>query len=132
MDWGMSKGETKIAQLLKKSNISFQKEYTFANLKKGKYRFDFYLPNKNCIIEFHGEQHYQYINFFYKNISDFRRAQENDRKKISYCLAHGITMYCVPYWELDNLNTANDIFQSHFIPKNRFHNDEEWRKKQNE
>ena len=50
-----SYGERLIAKYLSELNIVFKKEYSF---KGSKYRFDFYLPNHNVLIEFHGIQHY--------------------------------------------------------------------------
>ena len=48
----MSKGEDLIAKLLTKSKITFEREKTFKDLKHGKYRYDFYLPDyaENPII----------------------------------------------------------------------------------
>ena len=39
----MSKGEEKIASLLKKSKYKFEREKRFGDLKRGAYRFDFYV-----------------------------------------------------------------------------------------
>ena len=41
----MSKGEEQIASLLKKSKIVFEREKTFTDLRKGKYRYDFYISS---------------------------------------------------------------------------------------
>jgi hypothetical protein len=54
----MSKYENKVMELLKMNKISFYREKTFKDLKKGLYRFDFFLPNYNglkIIIEVDGE-----------------------------------------------------------------------------
>ena len=54
----MSKGETKIVDILNKEKVRFDREKTFSDLKHGKFRFDFYIPNvfgADCIIEFNGE-----------------------------------------------------------------------------
>ena len=53
----MSKGEDAIARILTKSNIPFEREKTFHDLKHGTYRFDFYLPSYNgrqVVIEYNG------------------------------------------------------------------------------
>ena len=53
-----SKGETKIVDILNKEKVRFDREKTFSDLKHGKFRFDFYIPNvfgADCIIEFNGE-----------------------------------------------------------------------------
>ena len=61
--------------------------------------------------------------FFHKSRSDFLKAQERDRIKITYCLSHGIKLYCIPYWELDNLSSVEDLFAQKFLAKSKFHND---------
>jgi hypothetical protein len=54
----MSKGENKIIDLLNEARICFEREKTFSDLRGGKFRYDFYLPNAqggDRIIEFNGE-----------------------------------------------------------------------------
>lgn len=41
-------------QFLQKSKIRFEREKTFSDLRNGKYRYDFYLPTLNTIIEVDG------------------------------------------------------------------------------
>ena len=48
-------------ELFKKAKLSFYREKTFQDLRKGLFRFDFYLPNYNgapVIVEVDGEQHF--------------------------------------------------------------------------
>lgn len=121
----MSKGENKIVDLLKQAHLYFVREKTFKDLKHGTFRFDFYLPNVlggDCIIEFNGEQHYQYVGKFYKNPVEWRKAQGRDMRKISYCLANNIQLYIIPYWEIDNIKCAADLFQPKFRARDRYKN----------
>lgn len=126
----MSKGEEKIITLLQKSQYNFEREKSFEDLKMGRYRFDFYVYyyDRMVIIEFQGQQHYQYIEKFYRNRAQFESAKERDRRKISYCLAHNIPIYIIPYWEIDNIHTAADLFNSKFLAKSRWKNDQDWQK----
>lgn len=126
----MSKGEEKIITLLQKSQYNFEREKSFEDLKMGRYRFDFYVYryDRRVIIEFQGQQHYQYIEKFYRNRAQFESAKERDRRKISYCLAHNIPIYIIPYWEIDNIHTAADLFNSKFLAKSRWKNDQDWQK----
>lgn len=119
--------EKVVIRLLNESGIPFEKEYVFKDLRNGLYRFDFYLPTKNVIIEVHGPQHYEYSKMFHKKREDFKKAQERDRRKISYCLANNIPLYCIPGWEVHGLQTAEDIFQEKYLAKDKFHNDNVWR-----
>ena len=134
--WGegkTSKGEEKIISLLKKEKITFEREKTFPDLKKhgNHLRFDFYISSKNIAIEFNGIAHYEQTNFFHKNEQDFKKRQEYDRYKIGYCLSHGITLYIIPYWELDNLTCAADLFQPRFRATSRWKNDQDWQRRRN-
>lgn len=121
----MSKGENKIVDLLNAARIRYEREKTFSDLRHGKFRFDFYIKNvygADCIIEFNGEQHYQYVGKFYKNQVEWRQAQGRDMRKISYCLANNIQLYIIPYWEIDNIRTAADLFQPKYLARDRYKN----------
>ena len=123
----MSSYEEKIIKILRKEKIHFEREKSFSDLKKGKYRYDFYiLGGRPCLIEVQGAQHYGFVKKFYKTQTDFKKAQERDRRKISYALAHNIPLYVVPYWEIDNLSCAADIFNEKFRARDRWKNDRDW------
>lgn len=124
----MSKLEEKIIEILKKEKIFFQREKTFSDLRKGKYRFDFYLPNVGgapAIIEVNGQQHYQQVKKFQPKRADFLAQKERDRRKISYCLAHGLRLYIIPYWEIDNVKTVNDLLNPKYRARSRWHCDKQ-------
>lgn len=118
----MSKYEIKVMEILKAGKVLFYREKTFKDLKKGLFRFDFYLPNycgQQIIIEVDGEQHFKPI----YGRQAFLKGQEHDRQKNSYCLAKGIVLYRVPYWEIAKLRTISDIFKEGFLVRTRWHND---------
>ena len=124
----MSKGEDKIVDLLNRAKIAFVREKRFSDLKKGLFRYDFYLPNLHsgeCIIEYNGEQHYHFVSKFYKNQQEWKKMQEHDRRKISYCLANDIPIYIIPFWEIDKITAASQLFQEKYRAKTRWKNDEE-------
>ena len=122
-----SKGEEKIIKILKENNIKFIREKTFEDLNKGNLRYDFYLPDRNIAIEYDGPQHFQQVEYFQKTRQDFLKAQERDRRKNNYALAHGIPLYRIPYWEMDNLNCIEDLFQEKFLVRSKYHNDNVYR-----
>lgn len=118
----MSKYESQIITLLNQAKLKFQREKTFKDLKHGLFRFDFYILDLHgapAIVEVDGEQHFKPI----YGRQAFLKGQEHDRRKNSYCLANGIPLYRIPYWEIKNLQTASDIFINKFLVKNRWHND---------
>lgn len=118
----MSKYEDYVINILKEARISFFREKTFSDLKHGLFRFDFYIPNLQgvpAIIEVDGEQHFKPI----YGRQSFLKGQEHDRRKNSYCLANNIPLYRIPYWEIKNLRTVDDIFKDEFLVRTRWHND---------
>ena len=130
-NWSISKpsnGEQKIIDILLRENINFTREQQFSDGEKIKYcRFDFYCKELNICIEFNGEQHYKYKQFFYKDKSEFLKAQERDRAKITFCLSNNIDLYCIPYWEINQINSFSDIIKEKYHAHSKFHNDTVWR-----
>lgn len=126
----MSKGEDKIADLLNRARLLYVREKTFSDLKDGKFRYDFFLPGlygRDCIIEFNGEQHYSFVKKFYKNQVEWKQAQGRDMRKISYCLAHKIELYIIPYWEIENIKRVEDLFQLKFLARDQYKNFNDYR-----
>lgn len=126
----LSKGAEKIIKLLTKAKINFTIEKTFPDLKssKGKpLRFDFAIYNsdwsKFLLLEYDGEAHFQKINHFYKTNKKYENALGRDRKKNDYCLARGIQLYRIPYWEIDNITNVCMLFSNKFLVRSRYHND---------
>lgn len=115
----MSSYEEYIMNILRKENISFIREKTFKDLKKGKFRFDFYIKEKNIIIEVDGEYHFKEI----RGRRAFLKQCEHDRQKNSYCLCHNINLYRIPYWDLGKIEQFSDITQDKYKVKNKWHND---------
>ncbi len=48
-------------------------------------RADLYLPNRNLIVEAHGEQHFSFVKHFHSSKADFLRSKARDLKKIEWC-----------------------------------------------
>lgn len=115
----MSSYEEKIIKVFKKDGIRFEREKRYSDLKKGAFRFDFYIPSKKILIEIDGEYHWKPI----RGRQKLLKQQENDRRKNSYCLANNIPLYRIPYWELVNIKTFTDIIQKKFLVKEKWHND---------
>ena len=115
--------EEYIIKILQKEKIKFQREKTFPDLKFGYYRFDFFLLQYNLLIEVDGAQHYKFSKIFHKKRQDFLKAQERDRRKNSYALSHNIPLYRIPYFEIENIHTFQDILQDKFLVKDKWHCD---------
>ena len=128
----MSSLEKKVHGLLQEGRFYIEREKIFKDCYNGLYRYDFYLPEINTLLEINGIQHYIFNKKFYKNKSEFLKAQERDRRKISYALARGMKIYCIPYWEIDNLSNTQDLFCQKFLATSKFHNDDVFRTKKRE
>lgn len=88
-----------IQNWLLQNNISFEKEYSFEDLrglKNGKLRFDFAIfdekENLLFLIEFQGEQHFRYK-------ENFMVPKEHDEAKIKYCKNNNIELLLINFDE---------------------------------
>ena len=124
----VSSYEKKVIEILNREKVKFVKEKTFGDLHHGYYRFDFFLPEENILLEVQGRQHTEFTKIFYKNRSDFLKAQERDREKISYCLSHKIPLYCIPWWDMDKISSVKDLLNDAYLARTRYHNDNAYRK----
>ena len=103
-----SMGSIRIEQILKENNIKYELEKAFSDLK-GKnnmpFRFDFYLPEYNRLIEFDGIQHYKERTIFSDTLEII---QQRDLIKNQYCINNNIPLVRIPYWKLDKI-TLKDL-----------------------
>ena len=94
-----SKYELIIKNILDELNISYEKEKIFldcTSVKNSPLRFDFYLPNYNCCIEYDGIQHYKPIEYF-GGEDRFIEQQKNDLIKDNYCKDNNIRLIRISY-----------------------------------
>lgn len=90
---GYSYPEKFISQFLQQLNVQFISEYNKKHAPWiGKYRYDFYLPDYNCIIEVHGAQHYEPEKFHKR---DLEEIQTIDNLKQELAIANNIKTYIV-------------------------------------
>lgn len=98
-----SKGESKIIQLLKEHNLSFETQKSFPDCKyKNALLFDFYIDNK-YLIEYDGSQHFDKNNGWHDE-----ELEKRDEIKNQYCINNNIPLIRIPYWKYDTLN-INDL-----------------------
>ena len=103
-----SSGEYKIKTILKNANITFYQEYSYTNLKSKNnvvLRYDFYLPDYNCLIEFDGEQHFYQKGQGHGYFTDekIENIHLHDNMKNKYCIDNKITLIRIPYTHYDAL-----------------------------
>ena len=95
-----SYGERTIAEYFLKENINFIKEYTLPGYR---YRYDFYLPEYNLFIEYHGRQHYMDIDHFGGNKA-LIETKKNDKHKAELIeIINGANLITIPYTKEDVL-----------------------------
>ena len=124
-----SKGEEKLIQLFKNEKINFKREICFEELngkKKTPLRFDFGLYQNDklfCLVEFDGRQHFEFVKYFHKNISGFKKQMELDRRKNGFCLINNIPLIRIPYWDLEELTLKKILTNSEYRVVSKYHTD---------
>lgn len=102
------RGPRVIKDCLDKYNISYQMEYHFSDcIYKNYLPFDFAIFNPDnsikCLIEYDGEQHFNFIPFFHGDEEGFKLQQARDKIKTEYCNKNNIPLIRIPYTEFENI-----------------------------
>ena len=84
---GISYPNKFMASMLSQLKIHYAPEF---HLQGGKYRYDFYIPSYNVIIEMHGRQHYE---DWIRAHSNFEEIQANDKLKLDFAMSYGVDHY---------------------------------------
>lgn len=99
-----SRGEEKIRFFLQSLNINFETQKTFNKCKNPKtdalFRFDFYLFDYNCCIEYDGILHFKESSLCRDTLEE---RQYRDNIKNQYCKDNNIKLIRIPYTEFDNI-----------------------------
>lgn len=94
-----SKGEKKIYDLLVKLGINFIQEYKIPNFN---FRYDFYLPDYNILIEYDGALHFKAVEHFggeaHLNLTKYRDLMKNRLAK-----KYGYRLIRLKYLDINNL-----------------------------
>lgn len=95
-----SKGERKIMNYLTENGIDFFKEKTFEWSEKR--RYDFYLPDYNLLLEYHGQQHYKEVPTFQLSLEE---QQQIDIWKEKKAKENGVDFFVISYLDFDKIET---------------------------
>lgn len=113
-----SKGEIFIKEWLIKNNITFETQKYFPNWNIGIFYFDFYIPDYNLIIEYHGQQHYLFNSHFHKTEENFLKSIQKDLMKKEKSLENGMNYISIKYDCYNELSSILlKIFDSTTIPQ---------------
>lgn len=99
-----TKGEQKIIDCLELNNekYTFQKSYDdLRGINNGLLSYDFYISDKNLLIEYQGEFHDGKDNEYVAQNLD--RQQEHDKRKRDYAKSHNIKLLEIWYWDFENI-----------------------------
>lgn len=100
-----SKGEEKIKKILQDLNIQYISQYKFDDCVNPKtnqeLKFDFYLPDYNCCIEYDGVQHFQKTFYSHDN---YKERANRDIIKEKYCETHNIPLIRIKYTDFDSID----------------------------
>lgn len=108
-----SHGEKKIREYIENHKIIYEPQKRFYNLRginNGILSYDFYLSNKNLLIEYQGEQHKHYRKgmYFKYTQEQFKKQQEHDKRKRQYAKDHNIKLLEIWYWDYNNIEEILD------------------------
>lgn len=90
---GVSYPEKFMAEVFNQAGVGFEREKVFDWSKNTDtfWKYDFYIPSLNCIVETHGEQHFRNST----RGRSLEEEQENDRIKEKIARKNGISNYII-------------------------------------
>lgn len=103
-----SKGEKRVAEVLRAYHIPFARQKRFDACRNKKYRlpFDFYFQvgDRYFLVEYQGRQHYEPISIFggEKGLSQRQRL---DRIKADFAKEYGFILITIPYTEHNHIHS---------------------------
>lgn len=90
-----SRGQSALTAIMRKL-LPGQKIVNEHHLGEG-LRLDVYCPSFKLAAEYHGRQHFEFVEFFHKDSFGYRDARDRDLRKEELCAAQGITLVCFRY-----------------------------------
>jgi hypothetical protein len=97
----VNKTEQKVGNILRSLGLLVlsQKEIQVPTSirKSGKIRVDFYIPELNLVVEYHGYQHYEFPNHCHKTVEAFNHQRLKDIWLRNYCKDNGIRYLEISY-----------------------------------
>lgn len=98
-----SKGERAIENILEQKGIKYIREYKLPEIVE-RFEYDFYLPDRNILIEFQGIQHYKSIPYF-GGEDALAYTKRNDRFKRDFARLFKYRLVELNYKQLKFLST---------------------------
>lgn len=100
-----SAGEQLIMKYLNKENIKFDFQKQI-KIDEKTYKFDFFIEEKNIVIEYDGKQHFKpsFGHSLEERERNFQLTKERDSIKNKYCKENNITMFRIPYTKFNKIH----------------------------
>lgn len=95
-------GESKINSFLSSNEIQFISQYKVVISGKT-HIFDFFIPDKDMMIEYDGIQHFKPVDFFGGNEA-LEKRRIRDKQKDDWCKKEGINLIRIKYTDREKIN----------------------------
>lgn len=107
--------ERVVGSLLKMNNIEYIPQFSSKDQSWcGSYKYDFYLPKYNTIIETHGSQHYE--GHRHPKWKSYEEEQKNDKQKEALAKSKGIEQYIVLDCRKSHIDTLiKNVIKEEFL-----------------
>lgn len=90
-----SRGQAALTHLMRK--LIPGEEITTEHHIGDRLRLDVYCPTYNLAAEYHGRQHFEFVEHFHNDVHGFRAAQKRDDRKVELCKEKGIALVVFRY-----------------------------------
>lgn len=104
--------QTALFNLVKSKFPDAKKEYSPSWL--GRQRIDIYIPQERLAIEYHGQQHYEPVEFF-GGKEAFQKNVSRDQTKLALCEANNVSLIVWPYTRPVDKNELSSFLSEHGI-----------------
>jgi very-short-patch-repair endonuclease len=95
-----SKGELECEDVLKKWELTFEREYTIDSLPRRHFDFMFIYNQGKYLLEFDGIQHFQQQEYFSDTEEKLKKRQQRDLQKSRHALANGYYLIRIEHTKL--------------------------------
>lgn len=92
------KAEKWTREYLDEKQISYEYQKSFPDLigvNDGLLSYDFWLPDKNILLELNGLQHYKPVDWFGGD-EGFQKQQIHDKRKVDFAVKNGLCLIAIP------------------------------------
>ena len=94
---GLSRLESDTSDALIELKITFETQYYIPGTPNKRYKYDFFVPDKNAIIECHGPQHYFENHVFNGSRTKFTDQVRRDQEKLAQAYQFGYEFICLDF-----------------------------------